>query len=175
MWLVARDKAATSSALAGVVSCADVCDRVRVATVAFSSGAGRVAFARVLFRMGLVRLEFAIVGVSSSSAPLEMVALSFVIAPLETGAGIWKRGDWQGTIKSSVGCAGAAGVVVTTGLGAFGVGGSGGVDGRHVSKIRLSSSMATNCKSHVVDGTYLSAHMRRRTSCTIRLAGVIDG
>ena len=79
------------------------------------------------------------------------------------------------TIGSSVGCAGAAGGVGTGEIGEFGVGGLGGVDGRHVSKIHLSSSMAANCESHVMDGTSLSAHMRRRTAWKIRSAGVSDG
>ena len=184
MWLIARYSAAAASAFAGVVSRADVRGRMHVATGAVGSGAGRVDCARVLFAMGLERSTVLIVIVSSSHAPLvmdarcpplEMSALSFGRAPLELGAGIWKQGDGQGKLGRSVGCAGATGGAGNGRIGAFGVGGSGGVGGHHVSKIRLISLMDANCVSHVVDGTFLSAHVIRITVWTIRLSSMSDG
>ena len=94
---------------------------------------------------------------------------------MELGAGIWKQGDGQGKLGRSVGCAGATGGAGNGRIGAFGVGGSGGVGGHHVSKIRLISLMDANCVSHVVDGTFLSAHVIRITVWTIRLSSMSDG
>ena len=89
------------------------------------------------------------------------------LCTLKIGDGVWKRGDCQGGLGRA-GCCVVASVDVLVGYFGSIVGGAAAdVVGRQVSNRCFNSAMVSNCDPHVVDGTSLIAHGRRRTAWTI--------